>query len=384
MQQHAGSVDHDDEALPRSLEVHKLVENKSVQQHAVSADQDDSALPRSLEVNNLVENERLQQHADSVDQDDRALLSSLEVNLVDNVVLTEVQVRDIFDCSKCNRTYDHKDEYLQHLLSVHKSTTRRYEPGTSKRVGVIIKDGRYECQFCQKLFEEKYYYVAHMGTHLRNIREFEEWPAPDTAKRSNESSSHDVLPLKMSNTDASVELAQNTIVENPDEGHSKQPSSGSSPSDHEPSLRRLVNKIDVCMVEQALCPELKHTSDEHMTTKEEALKIDDISSGDVKNVNVDESNTSNNLEVNPVGSYGSRDLKLICGDNNGHPDEVAVDTVTQIEDNIFPIEITDSPVLPVQPLVSYSELDAISSKVMKSVPIYYLSGRTTKYNITCY
>ncbi|KAK4340024.1 hypothetical protein RND71_041486 [Anisodus tanguticus] len=91
-----------------------------------------------------------------------------EVSLMEMDNLPEVKVQDIFECYKCNLTFEEKNAYLQHLFSVHQRTTRRYRVGPSVGDGVIIRDGKYECQFCHKVFEERRSYNGHVGVHVRN------------------------------------------------------------------------------------------------------------------------------------------------------------------------------------------------------------------------
>ncbi|KAJ8529894.1 hypothetical protein K7X08_036729 [Anisodus acutangulus] len=91
-----------------------------------------------------------------------------EVSLMEMDNLPEVKVQDIFECYKCNLTFEEKNTYLQHLFSVHQRTTRRYRVGPSVGDGVIIRDGKYECQFCHKIFEERRSYNGHVGVHVRN------------------------------------------------------------------------------------------------------------------------------------------------------------------------------------------------------------------------
>ena len=82
--------------------------------------------------------------------------------------LPEVQVRDVFECVKCKLTFDEKNVYLQHLFSFHQRTTKRYKLVTTVGEGVIVRDGKYECQFCHKVFQERHSYNGHVGTHVRN------------------------------------------------------------------------------------------------------------------------------------------------------------------------------------------------------------------------
>lgn len=139
-----------------------------------------------------------------------------EVNLLGIDNLAEVQIHDLFECHKCNMTFDEKDVYLQHLLSFHQKTTRRYRLGSSVGDGVIMKDGKYECQFCHKVFDERRRYNGHVGIHVRNyVRKVEELPGQGDAhlQKNIESSSRDVPPLKISKMDALIEIAQSSILE---------------------------------------------------------------------------------------------------------------------------------------------------------------------------
>lgn len=137
-----------------------------------------------------------------------------DVSLLGIENLEEVQVQDLFECRKCNMTFDEKDSYLCHLLSSHRKTTRRYRLGSSVGDGVILKDGKYECQFCHKVFNERRRYNGHVGIHVRNyVRSSEEFPGRVTATKIVNSPSKDGLPLRISKMDALVEIAQNSILE---------------------------------------------------------------------------------------------------------------------------------------------------------------------------
>ncbi|XP_059279751.1 uncharacterized protein LOC132033722 [Lycium ferocissimum] len=80
--------------------------------------------------------------------------------------LSEVQVGDLLHCDKCNVTFNNKDDLLQHQLSSHQRKRSR-NGGQSVTDGVIIKDGKFECQFCHKTFEEKHRYNGHVGNHVK-------------------------------------------------------------------------------------------------------------------------------------------------------------------------------------------------------------------------
>ncbi|XWS54519.1 hypothetical protein CRYUN_Cryun10bG0096400 [Craigia yunnanensis] len=137
-----------------------------------------------------------------------------EVSLLGIDNLAEVQIHDLFECHKCNMTFDEKDAYLQHLLSFHQRTTRRYRLGSSVGDGVIIRDGKFECQFCHKVFHERRRYNGHVGIHVRNfVRGIEDSPGLLTLPRRTEAATKQELPTRISKMDALIEIAQNSILE---------------------------------------------------------------------------------------------------------------------------------------------------------------------------
>ncbi|KAJ8572515.1 hypothetical protein K7X08_009026 [Anisodus acutangulus] len=129
-----------------------------------------------------------------------------EVCLMEMDNLPDVKVQDIFECYKCNLTFEEKNAYLQHLFSFHQRTTRRYRVGPSVGDGVIIRDGKYECQFCHKVFEERRSYNGHVGVHVRNNARGTVDVAAAVAADKGVQSPH----RKM---DALIEIAQNSVVE---------------------------------------------------------------------------------------------------------------------------------------------------------------------------
>ncbi|CAI9104049.1 OLC1v1002656C1 [Oldenlandia corymbosa var. corymbosa] len=91
-----------------------------------------------------------------------------EIFPVDLNDLPEVQVQDLFECLKCGVSFDKKNAYLQHLVSFHQQTTRRFKFGNSVSQSMIIKDSALKCQFCQQVFLEKCSYDDHVEGHGRN------------------------------------------------------------------------------------------------------------------------------------------------------------------------------------------------------------------------
>lgn len=101
-------------------------------------------------------------------------ISSISTDYEKQIVLLRVenpakaQLRNLLECRKCKLTFGDKDSYVQHLLSFHKRNAKRCRVGKSIADGVIIKDGKYECQFCHKAFDEKRRYNSHVGVHVRD------------------------------------------------------------------------------------------------------------------------------------------------------------------------------------------------------------------------
>ncbi|XP_042046909.1 uncharacterized protein LOC121792855 [Salvia splendens] len=76
---------------------------------------------------------------------------------------SEDRIGESLCCHKCNITFKDKDEFLNHQSSLH----RKNKNIVRITDGVIIKDGKYECQFCHKTFSERHRYNGHVGTHVR-------------------------------------------------------------------------------------------------------------------------------------------------------------------------------------------------------------------------
>ncbi|CAO2834356.1 unnamed protein product [Amaranthus hypochondriacus] len=86
--------------------------------------------------------------------------------LVTNVQSGEVQLASALKCHKCSTGFNEKDELLSHLLSCHKR--KRRKSGAPIEEDLLMKDGKYECQFCNKLFHERSSYFGHVGIHVKN------------------------------------------------------------------------------------------------------------------------------------------------------------------------------------------------------------------------
>ncbi|WCJ18724.1 methyl-CPG-binding domain 8 [Euphorbia peplus] len=200
---------------------------------------------------------------------------------VENLDLAEVQIHDIFECHKCNMIFHEKDTYLQHILSFHQRTTRRYKIGSSVGDGVIVKDGKYECQFCHEVFDERRLYIGHVGTCVKGI---EESPGDMMAlQKRSDSPTNNELPVTVSRMDALIEIAQNSIRETSpglddetsgrcilDQNMASNPELLASVSDHE--LKSNSSPIGPC-IESSLEPHQQKV--DYMIVDEITEQIDD-------------------------------------------------------------------------------------------------------------
>ncbi|XP_057976499.1 uncharacterized protein LOC131163776 isoform X2 [Malania oleifera] len=214
--------------------------------------------------------------------------SKKEIALLGIKNLAEVQVHDIFECHKCNMIFDEKGAYLQHLLSSHQKTCKRYRLGTSVGDDLIVKDGKYECQICQKVFNERRHYNSHVGIHVRNyVGSSEELPGQVGAQKDVCSPSRDKLPSRISKMDALIEIAQSSIreastAELTDEKNKVNvvptPDILAALSDDAGNLGSHTSEQEVeeCMSDRTLSdPALNEQDSEHGITDEEMEKTDD-------------------------------------------------------------------------------------------------------------
>ncbi|XP_074577273.1 uncharacterized protein LOC141833685 isoform X2 [Curcuma longa] len=70
-------------------------------------------------------------------------------------------------CSEPDRQIILYDAQNQKQLSHEQKSAKRRKLGKLVGDGVIIKDGKFECQFCHKVFAERHRYYGHVGTHVR-------------------------------------------------------------------------------------------------------------------------------------------------------------------------------------------------------------------------
>ncbi|GAB2301861.1 methyl-CpG-binding domain-containing protein [Dionaea muscipula] len=88
---------------------------------------------------------------------------------------------EVFKCHKCSTPYCQKEGLLHHLLSCHKR--KRRKAGEPIVDDVLLKNGKYECQFCNKTFTERHCYFGHVGIHVKIYAKSVEWSSGTAAKQ---------------------------------------------------------------------------------------------------------------------------------------------------------------------------------------------------------
>lgn len=108
------------------------------------------------------------------------------------------------ECQECNITFGDKDATLQHMSTFHQRSAKRRKLGKSLTDGVIVKDGKYECQFCHKTFSERHRYNGHIGAHIRyEGLSVDTLPQDMTAATSSNSSPLSIMPVHSSEMNTS-------------------------------------------------------------------------------------------------------------------------------------------------------------------------------------
>ncbi|KAJ6814762.1 uncharacterized protein M6B38_138130 [Iris pallida] len=87
------------------------------------------------------------------------------VDRVENPGMAELE--NMLECHKCKITFGDKDAQVHHMMTSHGRSAKRRRVGNSLG-DIIIKDGKFECQFCRKTFSERHRYNGHIGSHVRS------------------------------------------------------------------------------------------------------------------------------------------------------------------------------------------------------------------------
>ncbi|KAK1359239.1 hypothetical protein POM88_043713 [Heracleum sosnowskyi] len=266
-------------------------------------------------------------------------LNDKELDILSTDNLYEVPIRAIFDCFKCELTFEQKSKYLGHMLEVHQNTTRMYSVDKCAGSGLVIND-----ETCKRK-NKKSTCAAQVGVHLKNKAEgSKESPVQITVQKSSESPSNNELQSRASVLDASEKIAYHSRLESSKDQPIGQPRICTSSnnlsmeisvtnSDHEQSLGYHRTEMGTGVAAAALTPKLKLCDGGHTTTDENILRIDGISN--VGNASVVCTGTLDHPKPgefknhcsNEQGDYGVDHVnsnKLIAGAKMGVTDSSAI------------------------------------------------------------
>lgn len=291
-------------------------------------------------------------------------LNDKELDILSMDNLYEVPIRAIFDCFKCELSFEQKSKYLGHMLEVHQNTTRMYSLDKCAGSGLVIDDEKY------KRKKEKSSNAAQVGVNLNNkTKGSKESPVQITDQKCSESPLNNELQSRASMLDASEKIAYHSRLESSKDQPIGQPrictpsnnlsmEISVTNSDHERSLGYHPTEIGTGMAAAALTPKLKLCDGEHTTTDENLIRIDGIH--DIGDDNVVCTGT---LDPSKPGEFKNHCSSI--QENFG---------VDHVNSNKLiagaKIGVTDSSVLPVQSLHCNPAADTVTHKVMKHVLVY--------------
>jgi len=80
-------------------------------------------------------------------------------------------------CSKCELKFSDLSNFMAHSTVHHAQKVKKTSTSKSIVDGVIIANGKYECQICHKVFNERNRYTGHVGVHVRNAKRLHDPPS---------------------------------------------------------------------------------------------------------------------------------------------------------------------------------------------------------------
>nr|GMD02809.1 uncharacterized protein LOC109167102 [Ipomoea batatas] len=83
-----------------------------------------------------------------------------------------VQIHDRYYCEFCKIGFNERTEFARHRRFHRKTRSGGYRNRPPLTDGMIMKDGKYGCQFCPKVFDRLTSYTGHVGIHLRRNLKF--------------------------------------------------------------------------------------------------------------------------------------------------------------------------------------------------------------------
>lgn len=104
---------------------------------------------------------------------DIALLNNEQQQTSSTMTVGKVEDNSRKDnCVTASNTSDfsNRSNFVAHLTDQHTQKVKKTSTTKSIVDGVIIRNGKYECQICHKVFNERNRYTGHVGVHVRNAK----------------------------------------------------------------------------------------------------------------------------------------------------------------------------------------------------------------------
>lgn len=278
-------------------------------------------------------------------------LNGQEFDILSTDNLYEVPIRSIFDCSKCELTFEEKSKYLGHMLEVHQNTTRMYTLDKSAGSGLVIDDDeKYKSK-------EKSTYESQAGVHLNNkAKMFKESPIQITDQKSSESPLNNKLQSRASMSDALEQIAPIGQPRICSSSNNLNTDISATSSYCEQILGYHLTEMGNGIAAAALAQKFR-LFDGHITADENIIRIDGDS--DIGNDNI----ACTFLNRSKPGEF-----KNCCSSEQGNCGIDHVNSNKLIAG--VKMGVIDSAVLSVQSLHCNPAADPISYKVMKYVLVY--------------
>ncbi|GMH31385.1 hypothetical protein Nepgr_033228 [Nepenthes gracilis] len=135
--------------------------------------------------------------------------------LLESVNPGDLQGAGVFRCHKCSTPFSGEEYLLRHLLSCHKR--KRRKSGVPFDDGMLMKNDKYECQFCHKTFHERHSYFGHVGIHVKMyVKRVGRSPGSAAEQKSSDPISSFAGPLAVLEMHGAIEMNDDSAAGTPD------------------------------------------------------------------------------------------------------------------------------------------------------------------------
>ncbi|CAN6479893.1 unnamed protein product [Victoria cruziana] len=240
----------------------------------------------------------------SSDNDGQALSSKVNHPVKD-------PIRSLLECRQCKVSFCTKEELMQHFLTSHQRNAKTCRPCKSIGEGVIIKDGKYECQICHKSFEERHRYNGHVGVHVRNyVRSLEASPDEIIVEKGIDISSHVGVTSMGCETDSAIGNGSNSLID----GYDVKPNGQESVT-----CGSSVNNSQMC-IDQNVSDSSPRVATNEMLWRATLTNNADEQDNDVAIVHREEDKAGNVQDANGFNNEDGMEISCLPSNTNGTSD----------------------------------------------------------------